>query len=164
MQLKFKNKLPSTIFSNSTIEAESNSSICIALFDSSSGALVNSGTLSSIKIEIVPLKGEFGYDDQEDWSEKEFNNYIAREREGRRPLLAGDLTVTLKEGVGYIGKVIFTDNSSWTRTRKFRLGARVVSKFSGEVEIREARSDQFMVKDHRGECKFLSPISSIVLC
>lgn len=129
------------------------------MFDSNSGEIVSSGALSSIKVEIVPLRGEFGSDDQEDWSEKEFNDDIAKEREDRRPLLAGDLILTLKRGVGCIGDVIFTDNSSWTRTRKFRLGARVVSKFSGELEIREARSGPFMVKDHRGERKFLNIIT-----
>ncbi|KAL2465756.1 Calmodulin-binding protein 60 B [Abeliophyllum distichum] len=45
--------------------------------------------------------------------------------EGKRPLLTGDLQVTLKEGVGTLGDLIFTDNSSWIRSRKFRLGLKV---------------------------------------
>jgi len=47
-----------------------------------------------------------------------------REREGKRPLLTGDTTVQLKDGVGVVGDITFTDNSSWIRSRKFRLGVR----------------------------------------
>ncbi|KAJ6683108.1 hypothetical protein OIU74_021209 [Salix koriyanagi] len=76
---------------------------------------------------------------------------VIREREGRRPLVTGDLTVTLRDGVGQLGDVVFTDNSSWQRSRRFRLGARPVQKVSAEARIREGRSEAFVVKDHRGE-------------
>lgn len=59
-----------------------------------------------------------------------------------------------KSGSGLISDIIFTDNSSWQRSRRFRLGARPVTKNYSEARIREARSEAFMVKDHRGECKF----------
>ncbi|KAI6684960.1 hypothetical protein NL676_030873 [Syzygium grande] len=36
------------------------------------------------------------------------------------------------------------------RCRKFRLGARAVQKVTAEIRIREARSETFVVKDHRG--------------
>ncbi|KAJ6384610.1 hypothetical protein OIU78_027840 [Salix suchowensis] len=76
---------------------------------------------------------------------------VIREREGRRPLVTGELTVTLRDGVGQLGDIVFTDNSSWQRSRKFRLGARPVQKVSDETRIREGRSEAFVVKDHRGE-------------
>lgn len=156
LQLHFVNKVPSTIFTGSRIESEDSEFIQINLMDASSQTIVNSGPLSSMKIEIVALNGEFGSDDQEDWTEKEFNDSLVREREGKRPLVTGDRILSLREGVGYVGgNVIFTDNSSWIRSRRFRLGARVVQKVSGDVRIREARSEPFVVKDHRGECKFL---------
>ncbi|PON89522.1 Calmodulin-binding protein [Trema orientale] len=151
LQLHFVNKLPGTIFTGSRIESEESTQVQIILTDASSQTIVNSGPLSSIKIEVVALNGEFGSDDQEDWTEKEFNDSIVREREGKRPLVTGELTLTLREGVGYVGNIVFTDNSSWIRCRKFRLGARVVQKVTGEVRIREARSEPFVVKDHRGE-------------
>lgn len=154
LQLHFVNKLPTTIFTGSRIESEDATFVQIILTDASSQTIVNSGPLSSIKIEIVALNGEFGSDDQEDWTEKEFNDSVVREREGKRPLVTGELILTLREGVGYVGNIVFTDNSSWIRSRRFRLGARVVQKVSGEVRIREARSQPFVVKDHRGECKF----------
>lgn len=152
--MDFHNRLPSTFFTGSRIESEESESIKIVLIDASSKNIVTSGPLSSIKIEIVALDGDFGADDREDWTEKEFNTNIVREREGKRPLVTGELVITLRNGVGYIGDLSFTDNSSWTRCRKFRLGAKVQST-SADVRIREARSEAFVVKDHRGECEFL---------
>uniref|UniRef100_A0A5B7AKZ3 Calmodulin-binding protein 60 D n=1 Tax=Davidia involucrata TaxID=16924 RepID=A0A5B7AKZ3_DAVIN len=149
--LHFDGKIPSTIFTGSRIESEDSRPVRIIILDASSKKIISSGPLSSIKIEIVVLDGDFGADDQEDWTEKEFNANVVREREGKRPLVTGDLSITLRDGVGYIGDISFTDNSSWTRSRKFRLGARTVQSISTEVRIREARSEAFVVKDHRGE-------------
>ncbi|KAF8038863.1 hypothetical protein BT93_B1423 [Corymbia citriodora subsp. variegata] len=56
----------------------------------------------------------------------------------------------LQGGIGFLHNLIITDNSSWMRCRKFRLGARAVQKVSAEIRIREARSETFVVKDHRG--------------
>ena len=134
------------------MESEDSKPIKIIIIDAISHKIVTSGPLSSIKIEILALDGDFGTDDQEDWSEHDFGLNVVRQREGKRPLVIGDLETTLKDGVGYVGDVSFTDNSSWIRSRKFRLGARNVST-STEVRIREARSEAFVVKDHRGECK-----------
>lgn len=154
MQLHFANRLPSHIYTGTRIEAEDTSPIKILLKDASTQNTVHSGPLSSIKVEILALNGDFGSDDSEDWTEKQFNDGVVRERDGKRPLVTGELTIQLREGVGYVGDVSFTDNSSWIRSRRFRLGARVLQKnSSGEVRIREARSAPFVVKDHRGECK-----------
>ncbi|XP_057495400.1 calmodulin-binding protein 60 B-like isoform X2 [Actinidia eriantha] len=149
-KLHFVDKLPSTLFTGSRVESEDSKPIKIVIIDAISQKIVTSGPLSSIKVEILALDGDFGTDDQEDWSESDFCLNVVRQREGKRPLVIGDLETTLKDGVGYVGDVSFTDNSSWTRSRKFRLGARNVST-STEVRIREARSEAFVVKDHRGE-------------
>ncbi|KAK8564796.1 hypothetical protein V6N12_058378 [Hibiscus sabdariffa] len=151
LQLRFVDKLPLTIFTGSKVEAENGNPIRVVLVDATSQTIVSSGLLSSIKIEIVVLNGDFGADERQDWSDSEFNASVLREREGRRPLITGDLNVSLVDGVGTIDNVVFTDNSSWIRSRKFRLGARIVQKFASEVTIREATSEAFMVKDHRGE-------------
>ncbi|CAL1393284.1 unnamed protein product [Linum trigynum] len=149
--LHFVNKLPSRIFTNGRIEAEDGNPVRIVLLDAASNTIVNSGPLSSLKIEIVVLDGDFGSD--EDWCAKDFNDSVIKEREGRRPLVAGELSVVLKDGVGQISDVVFTDNSSWQRSRRFRLGARAVQRGDSKeaVRIREARSEPFVVKDHRGE-------------
>ncbi|XP_021283452.1 protein SAR DEFICIENT 1 [Herrania umbratica] len=151
LQLRFVDKLPPTIFTGAKVEAEEGNPVRIVLVDATSNTIVTSGPLSSLKVEIVVLNGDFGADEREDWTETEFNASILREREGKRPLLTGDLNVTMADGVGTVENVIFTDNSSWIRSRKFRLGARIVQRISGEVTIREARSEAFVVKDHRGE-------------
>ncbi|KAE8685015.1 Detected protein of confused Function [Hibiscus syriacus] len=151
LQLRFVNKLPSTVFTGRKVEAEDGVTIRLIIVDATTGTIITSGSLSSIKVEIVVLNGEFGTDEREDWTESEFNASVLREREGRRPLVTGDLIITLVDGVGIVDNVIFTDNSSWIRSRKFRLGARIMQRISGESTIREARSEAFVVKDHRGE-------------
>ncbi|KAG5547249.1 hypothetical protein RHGRI_013051 [Rhododendron griersonianum] len=151
-QLHFVNKLPSSLFTGCRIESADGDSVKIVIRNSVSKEVMSSGPLSSLKIEIVVLNGDFRPDYQEeDWTEKEFNANIVREREGRRPLVTGELVITLRDGVGYVGDASFTDNSSWIRSRKFRLGARPVQSKLPEVRIREARSEAFVVKDHRGE-------------
>ncbi|XVE89583.1 hypothetical protein DITRI_Ditri20bG0007600 [Diplodiscus trichospermus] len=151
LQLRFVSKLPPNIFTGSKVEDEDGNPIRIILVDATSQTMVSSGSLSSIKVEIVALNGDFGADERDDWTVDQFNASVLREREGKRPLVTGDLYVTLVDGVGSVDNVIFTDNSSWSRSRKFRLGARVVQRSSGEVTVREARSEAFVVKDHRGE-------------
>lgn len=151
LMLHFVNKLPSTIFTGGKLEAEDGYPIRVVLMDANTRTVVSSGPQASLKIEIVPLDADFGFDDQKDWSRGEFAANVIREREGRRPLVTGELTVTLRDGVGQLGDIVFTDNSSWQRSRKFRLGARPVHKVSDEMRIREGRSEAFVVKDHRGE-------------
>ncbi|KAF5463333.1 hypothetical protein F2P56_019254 [Juglans regia] len=152
LHLHFVNCLPYTVYTNNIIKAEDGNPIRIELIDTRSGTRVKSGPFSSIKLDIGVLDGEFRFDDQEDWTEQDYNASILREREGKRPLVVGNLKVTLAEGVGDVGgDVHFTDNSSWVKSRKFILGAKVEKKHSSEGSIREARSRPFMVKDHRGE-------------
>ncbi|KAK4851394.1 hypothetical protein QYF36_014740 [Acer negundo] len=150
-QLRFANKLPSIIFTDNKIKDKSNESVKIVLVDTIRKEPVTSGPLSSIKIQILVLDGDFGCEAQENWTEQEFNAKVVHEREGKRPLLTGELNIMLRDGVGIINDLSFTDNSIWIRCRKFRLGARVVQSIGGQVSIKEAISEAFMVKDHRAE-------------
>lgn len=129
--------------------------IHIVLIDSGTGHVVTTGPESSAKLDVVVLEGDFNNEDDDNWSQEEFESHVVKEREGKRPLLTGDLQVTLKEGVGTLGELTFTDNSSWIRSRKFRLGVKVASGCCEGIRIREAKTDAFTVKDHRGECQFL---------
>lgn len=151
LRLNFVNKLNLPIFTGSRVEGDRNCPIQIVLLDASTGELITTGPESSQKVEIVVLEGDFGPDDKEDWTAEEFNNHVVQEREGKRPLLTGDLLIALKNGVGTLGELTFTDNSSWIRSRKFKLGARVVGGSYDGIRIREAKTEGFMVKDHRGE-------------
>jgi hypothetical protein len=63
-----------------------------------------------------------------------------------------------------VDDVSFTDNSSWIRCRKFRIGVRIMPGGHLGSRVKEAVSDSFTVKDHRGECKFDSNLYMFVLC
>ncbi|KAD6795523.1 hypothetical protein E3N88_06419 [Mikania micrantha] len=150
LQLRFQAKLHSTYYTGSRIESEDNSAIKLVLVDTNCNQIVSCGPLSSLKIVIVPLDGDFPADDHENWSQSDFDAKVISAREGKRPLLTGNLVINLKEGVADLGDVIFTDNSSWRRSRKFRIGAKAQNA-TDEVRIREAISEAFVVKDQRGE-------------
>ncbi|KAL2954331.1 hypothetical protein AAZX31_19G215600 [Glycine max] len=156
--LVFKNELPATIYTNSKIQAKGNTPLEVALFDIESQSTVTEGSLSSIKIEICVLNGEFGSNGLEDWSSDQFNSKILPPRDNKGQLLKGDTIITLENGVGYITNPEITDNSSWIRTRRFRLGAKVAqSNLKDAINIREGISKPFIVKDARGEKKHDTP-------
>ncbi|KAG8044200.1 hypothetical protein GUJ93_ZPchr0228g22253 [Zizania palustris] len=151
LQLQFRTRLSLPLFTGGKVEGEQGTAIHVVLLDAETGCVVSSGPESSAKLDIVVLEGDFNNEDEEGWSGEEFDSHVVKEREGKRPLLAGDVQVTLKEGVGTAGELTFTDNSSWIRSRKFRLGLKISSGFCEGVRIREAKTEAFMVKDHRGE-------------
>ncbi|XP_047939520.1 calmodulin-binding protein 60 B-like [Salvia hispanica] len=151
LQLHFRSRLSLPLFTGGKVEGEQGAAIHIVLIDADTGRVVPSGPESSAKLDIFVLEGDFNNEDDEGWSQEEFESHIVKEREGKRPLLTGDLQVTLKEGVGTLGDLTFTDNSSWIRSRKFRLGLKVASGYSQDLRIREAKTEAFTVKDHRGE-------------
>lgn len=151
LRLQFRSRLALPLFTGGKVEGEQGAPIHVVLVDANSGSVVTSGPESCIKLDVVVLEGDFNNEDDEDWSQEEFESHVVKERQGKRPLLNGELQVTLKEGVGTLGELIFTDNSSWIRSRKFRLGMKVASGFGESIRIREAKTVAFTVKDHRGE-------------
>ncbi|KAJ4825107.1 Calmodulin-binding protein 60 B [Turnera subulata] len=151
LQLQFRSRLSLPLFTGGKVEGEQGAAIHIVLIDTNTGHVVTSGPESSVKLDVVVLEGDFNNEDDDHWTQEEFDSHVVKEREGKRPLLTGDLQVTLKEGVGTLGELTFTDNSSWIRSRKFRLGLKVASGNCESIRIREAKTDAFTVKDHRGE-------------
>uniref|UniRef100_A0A5B6Z3I7 Calmodulin-binding protein 60 B n=1 Tax=Davidia involucrata TaxID=16924 RepID=A0A5B6Z3I7_DAVIN len=151
LQLHFRSRLSMPLFTGGKVEGEQGAAIHVVLVDANTGHVVTSGLESSVKLDVVVLEGDFNNEDDEDWTQEEFESHVVKEREGKRPLLTGDLQVTLKEGVGTLGELTFTDNSSWIRSRKFRLGLKVASGICEGIHIREAKTEAFTVKDHRGE-------------
>ncbi|RAL49642.1 unnamed protein product [Cuscuta campestris] len=151
LQLQFRSKLSLPLFTGGKVEGEQGAALHVVLLDGNTGHIITSGPESSVKLDVVVLDGGFNNEDEDGWSQEEFESNIVKEREGKRPLLTGDLQVILKDGVGTLGELTFTDNSSWIRSRKFRLGLKVTSGFCEGIHIREAKTDAFTVKDHRGE-------------
>ncbi|XP_038680427.1 protein SAR DEFICIENT 1-like isoform X2 [Tripterygium wilfordii] len=159
LQLVFPKTLSLPIFTGSKVVHTDNCPLQILLVDKSSTGGHNQMLPSTlpypIKIEIVVLDGDFPSGDGQIWTSQDFDNNVLKERTGKRPLLAGDsLIVSMRDGVAVAGEFEFTDNSSWIRSRKFRIGARVFASGSCNshgVRIREAMTEAFVVKDHRGE-------------
>ncbi|XP_027357377.1 protein SAR DEFICIENT 1-like [Abrus precatorius] len=153
LQLSFNKRLSLPIFTASRILDTDGNPINVLLVDKSNGQVVSTSVPHALKLEIVVLDGDFplGGDDNEHWTSEEFNSHIVKARTGKRPLLAGELSVTMRDGMAPIGDIEFTDNSSWIRGRKFRVAVRVAPGSNHGVRIREAMTEAFVVKDHRGE-------------
>lgn len=158
LQLQFLTTISLPVYTGTRIEGEDCNNLQVALVDSLTGQVVSIGPQSSAKVEIVVLEGDFDGEEGDNWTFEEFKNNIVREREGKKLLLTGDPFLTLKEGIGVVSDISFTDNSSWTRSRKFRLGARIVDNSDG-VRVREAKTESFIVRDHRGECENFNCLS-----
>ncbi|KAI5585694.1 hypothetical protein BDE02_06G162500 [Populus trichocarpa] len=151
LQLHFRTRMPPHLFTGGKVEGEQGAAIHVVLLDASTGTVVQTGPESAAKLNVVVLEGDFNEEADEDWAMEHFESHEVKEREGKRPLLTGDLQVTLKEGVGTLGEITFTDNSSWIRSRKFRLGVKVAPGYCEGFRVREAKTEAFAVKDHRGE-------------
>nr|GMD52067.1 protein SAR DEFICIENT 1-like [Ipomoea batatas]GME12153.1 protein SAR DEFICIENT 1-like [Ipomoea batatas]GME12782.1 protein SAR DEFICIENT 1-like [Ipomoea batatas] len=160
LSLIFRQKMAAQIFTGTRILSEDGANpLEIMLVDTSGGSgLIPAALPFPIKLEVVVLDGDFPPDGDVaagPWTTHDFNKNVVKERTGKRPLLAGDAFVSMTDGFAHLSNNIeFTDNSSWIRCRRFRLGARVVHARNGageSVDIREAITNSFMVKDHRGE-------------
>lgn len=154
LRLIFNKKLALPIFTGSKVIAGDSQSLQILLVDTSGEGMVPTTLPYPIKVELVVLDGDFPSGQAEtSWSREEFEKNIVKERTGKRPLLTGDVNFTMRDGVVSVGEIEFTDNSSWIRCRKFRIGAKVVQIGNTQTtsRIMEAITESFMVKDHRGE-------------
>ncbi|XXG51637.1 hypothetical protein AAC387_Pa03g0162 [Persea americana] len=153
LQLRCQSKLPPNFFTEGKVggAVHGGEAIRVELIDQSTGNIVTSGPESRVKLDVVALAGDFNHEDDDDeWTREDFENHVVKEREGKRPLLAGELKVSLKGGVGSLGDVTFTDNSSWIPCKKFRLGVGAPSGFCEGIRIREAKTNAFTVKERRG--------------
>ncbi|KAI9187015.1 hypothetical protein LWI28_023399 [Acer negundo] len=153
LQLMFPNKLHHTFFTKDKIRDKNGKYVEIKLIDTVSRKTVEVGPLSSIGVEIHVLDGDFGYEGYENWTGQEFNAKIVCQREGKGPLVKGKQKIMLMDGVGTIQDLSFSDNSSWIKCKKFRLGARVVQirNDMSQVRIKEAVSEAFAVMGHRSK-------------
>ncbi|XP_010916435.1 protein SAR DEFICIENT 1 [Elaeis guineensis] len=151
MKLIFQRQPSLPVFTGSKIEDEDNNPLQVLLVDNHDREIPLSSIPSPLKVEVVVLDGDFPSDDLEDWTSTGFQKSIVKERTGKRPLITGEINLTLRDGSASISDLTFTDNSSWIRCRHFRIGARVVPGSYNGPRIKEAMTVAFMVKDHRGE-------------
>lgn len=112
MQLHFRSRLSLPLFTGGKVEGEQGAAIHVVLIDADTGHVITSGPESAAKLDIIVLEGDFNNEDDDNWTQEEFESHVVKEREGKRPLLNGDLQMTLKDGVGTLGELRFTDNSS----------------------------------------------------
>uniref|UniRef100_A0ACD5VJ76 Uncharacterized protein n=1 Tax=Avena sativa TaxID=4498 RepID=A0ACD5VJ76_AVESA len=151
-RLAFLNPPHTPIFTGTKIEDARGNPLQVILLDSHPGS-PSQNVPQFLRVELVPLFGDFPHDGREECaSAAEFARGIVKERAGKRPLLTGDVALTVRDGRAVVGELQFTDNSSWLRCRKFRIGARVVpgSGYDGP-RVAEAMTEAFNVRDHRGE-------------
>ncbi|CAL0320149.1 unnamed protein product [Lupinus luteus] len=151
LQLHFRTRMPPHLFTGGKVEGEQGAAIHVVLLNPNTGNVVQVGQESVAKLNVVVLEGDFNEEADDDWTKEHFESHEVKEREGKRPLLTGDLQVSLKEGVGTLSDLTFTDNSSWIRSRKFRLGVKVAPGSCEGIRVREGKTEAFAVKDHRGE-------------
>ncbi|GAB4831291.1 hypothetical protein Ancab_005305 [Ancistrocladus abbreviatus] len=151
LQLHFRSSLLQSYFTGGNIVGENEEAIEIDLRDANTNAIVTAGPESCITVHIVVLEGDFNAEDDDNWTLEGFESCVVKERDGKPPLVDGGRKLRLKEGMGTIMDLKITDNSSWTRSGKFRLGAKVTSGFDEGIPIREAVTKAFKVKDRRGE-------------
>lgn len=149
------NKLPEKLYTDTNFIAD-DIKIEIALVDASNN-VISSGPMATAEIEIVVLNGDIHGDENGEWTEEEFKKYVLEPRKGKGPLLIGNLPTRLCDGIGSISDATFTDNSSWTKSKTFRLGVRGMAK-----EVQVGISKDFRVLDRHMKRKYLFFDSRIV--
>nr|CAB3462279.1 unnamed protein product [Digitaria exilis] len=140
------------VYTMTKLESEDGTAIKVAIVErheNNRTSIVRFGPLSSARVEVVALHGNFNSKNEESWTPEEFNKHIVSGREKNAQLLAGNLTLKLNGGEALLENAIFTDNSSFTSTKMFRLGLRLVNS-SGE-RVLEGVTKPFRVKERRVE-------------
>lgn len=152
-QLKFLDEVSLPVLTGKEIEGKGGTAMRLAVVDSTTGQIVNSGPEASKKVEILLLRADDD-DNEHNWSTEDFNNKIIRESDKEKPHVAKGMYVSLKEGVGVLSDVKLGHGSNWKKRCLCRLGARFVDNPNGS-RMKEAWTESFMVEDRRGKCKSL---------
>ncbi|XP_062203248.1 uncharacterized protein LOC133905469 isoform X2 [Phragmites australis] len=150
IRLRFLNGMKTPVYHDDEIKSESNGAIKIGIFDGDK--MIKSAPLSNAKIEILALEGNFPYDAMDSWTAKEFDEHIARGRDGKGNVLAGKgTTAQLINGERDLGSIKFTEGSCMARNRMFIVGARVMEGERAGVRVQEAVMKPVAVKVPRNK-------------
>ncbi|XP_062202264.1 calmodulin-binding protein 60 E-like isoform X2 [Phragmites australis] len=150
-QLMFQNGLK-PVYTMMKLEASNGTAIKVAIvekLENNRTNIVRFDPLSSAKVEVVVLHGNFNAKKEESWTPEEFNKHIVSGREKSAQLLTGNLKLKLNGGEAILEHATFTDNSSFTSTKKFRLGLRLAN--ASRERVLEGVTDPFRVKERRLE-------------
>uniref|UniRef100_A0A0D9Y030 Calmodulin-binding protein n=1 Tax=Leersia perrieri TaxID=77586 RepID=A0A0D9Y030_9ORYZ len=150
-QLMFLNGLK-PVYTLMKLEAKDGPALKVAIverFENNQMRIVRFGHLSSAKVEVVVLHGNFNAKNEEQWTPEDFSKHIVCGREKSAQLLTGNLILKLNGGEAFLENATFTDNSSFTSTKKFRLGLRLNN--SSEDRVLEGITEPFRVKERRVE-------------
>ncbi|XP_027125449.1 calmodulin-binding protein 60 A-like [Coffea arabica] len=148
MKLKFNSNISVPFLTGEQIKGEGGNNLQLSLIDNCTGAIVDFGREASAQVEIVALEGDLDDDDEGDaWTAEEFQSKIARDREGKRSVLAGKLQLKLNKGTVSLSDVKFRSSQRYNGGI-FKLGACVVDTFDGGQVI-EAKTKSFQVNDYR---------------
>ncbi|TVU49825.1 hypothetical protein EJB05_01163, partial [Eragrostis curvula] len=149
-KLIFVDSLSDKIFTKRDVRAADGNHIKIRMISSSQQGGNLPCLLSTANVKIVVLDGDFNADNREIWTSEEFDDYVVRPRDRVGAVLTGKLDIKLENGEAYLHNVTFIDNSSFTRSRKFRLGVKLMGDLGDQV-VQEGITEPFTVKDRRGE-------------
>ncbi|KZV39685.1 hypothetical protein F511_22710 [Dorcoceras hygrometricum] len=149
LQLKFLDEVSLPVLTGKEIEGIGGT-MRLAVVDSETEHIVNSGPEASAKVEILLLKADDDDNNGHNWSTEDFNNKIIMESDKEKPHVAKGTYVCLKEGVCILSDVKLGHGSSWKKRCLCRLGARVVGNSNGS-RVKEAWTESFMVEDRRGK-------------
>ncbi|KAL8457699.1 hypothetical protein ACS0TY_035533 [Phlomoides rotata] len=147
LQLKLPDEVCDPVLTGKPLNAKGGNSLKVELVDRATGRVVENGPISYAKVEILVL--DASHDDSEhNWTLENFNSKIIREGDKKRPHFTKNIFIDLKEGVGILSNVKLGHDSSWMKSCKCRLGARIVDGFRG-VYVQEGRTGSFNVVDCR---------------
>ncbi|XP_024971202.1 calmodulin-binding protein 60 A-like [Cynara cardunculus var. scolymus] len=159
LKTQFRTRVSQPVFTGMPLVGENKTPIEIALVDADTEQIVNTGTESALKLEIVGCR--VGDDDCEkrSWTFEELQNSILGEKKGKR-ILQGDTCVQLKEGIGFVGEISFTFNSTHTKNGWYKLGA-IVGDAALMNGVEVAWTESFLVKDRRATYSVKHPCPSL---
>lgn len=154
IQLKFLDKVNQPVHTSFNVERQNpqprDAGLRIAIY--SNNVKITRGPLASAEIEVLALHSDFCKNGRDNWSREDFENGILVNRDNKPPVLLEKHALKLENGEATIDRLVFGDNSSWTRDKMFRLGIRVLNR--GGERVKEGITEPFPVRDRRMEGNF----------
>lgn len=167
LRLHFINELPLSLVKGNEVKGEGGAPIHVVLVDSRTGSVVQSGCPSKLELMVTVIGGDFDGEAGKNWTREffEWHENKIMGQEGKMPLLNGDLSVLLDEGMGTLGAITFNDVSSWTRSGKFRLGVKTKGGYCEGIRVYEGTSNAFAVEDGKSfKFRHLMTLYYMLLC